>query len=1050
MNSEARPPTLTGFLVKRGHVIKNWKLRYFKLENGKLSYYEGGDRSYSEAGRTLKGTVDLTNALCGGRSVTDPLKIYIVDTVTEKDLYIRTNSAEEAALWESHILQHIHFARSQSAKKKHGGAAGSSAQVATVLYNDSSEEDDVQEEDIEQRLTRSGAILMDVENYGETNALRQVSCVSSLAETEVTNEDMAAMGSLSKLLIIAKEIKLCETENKRVQDDVIKEFNKTSVPVLKVTLKDLDARIKVLRKRITSETDRGDEHVLSLEEELERLISMHNEQKCKMLFPHSTFSAGSAGVYCAIDDFWLEKISGKFDVQLLPPEGDQKFPQLIVLLSGAAGSLETDLNGVSALLQIWNFKLKGDANKGVPPLSFSSLQLAITFSLTLLLTYNADTKRWTAPAEHFKISILRFKGPFGISRGVISTILALVVPILKHFVLKLLPPEIGLLINSLPSPTKIAGEFNIKNNLTVDSINNSFALSDDLCAALGVTPHQMKLFLHMQKSMKATTIMASLCDLVEYKHFHEKNHNWEHLKGLWNQAILSYFSELEKSSGRAQSEVIISFHRLMDSADRVNRNPLGVSVTLRQLELSIGLKSLLCNSRAMCQRLLDSATAIRKKDKAHKDQVQMLAEVLEILQVCDDILEVLATSIDYLELTAGVDMTSGSKGELRVLLREVAAQAPLAIWLSLPHSYHMGFDYIVPMMIDMKSGQKGHVNIKVLQVGSTDMLESMKFAQFKNSLRDGVASTSTPLSRLFGSSESSKTTVEADRFGDSTCDGNKMRLEAIQTASYEQYKLAARRPVEAMKRVLRAGPGPMEAHEIMHVRIERLQVLFTLAGGEAVSLSPGAALFMLQMGPADAQKLSSTAAPDYTMLASDDFMLEGAEKIDPEDKCSIKVQTASKVKVKANIPDIRVRIQLPALLRFIMGHFEDKDRLVRYLATMFPKEREEIAKMLDLFRQTLSIASKLLLLSNELNLSLAAAVTVVSSEHEGLVISVRPPQHATAPATHVVKFNARVDVWDLIKDAQILMKMVPSNDDKSAFFGSDTTVDGPQGSLQAK
>lgn len=54
-------PLKMGFLTKKGHRRKNWKVRYFILQKGKLSYYSSA-QDY-ESGRKEKGTVQLLHSV---------------------------------------------------------------------------------------------------------------------------------------------------------------------------------------------------------------------------------------------------------------------------------------------------------------------------------------------------------------------------------------------------------------------------------------------------------------------------------------------------------------------------------------------------------------------------------------------------------------------------------------------------------------------------------------------------------------------------------------------------------------------------------------------------------------------------------------------------------------------------------------------------------------------------------------------------------------------------------------------------------------------------
>jgi hypothetical protein len=117
-----------------------------------------------------------------------------------------------------------------------------------------------------------------------------------------------------------------------------------------------------------------------------------------------------------------------------------------------------------------------------------------------MLTYNMRDKKWTAPPHNFRVEMLHFKGPFGLSRSVVSGVLAIVVPILREQLLTALPPELGIFISSLPSPLSIRGEFNIKGT-ELKHMAHAMFKSEHMCALVGYTPEQILKWIAIQKSI---------------------------------------------------------------------------------------------------------------------------------------------------------------------------------------------------------------------------------------------------------------------------------------------------------------------------------------------------------------------------------------------------------------------------------------------------------------------------------------------------------------------------------------------------------------------
>ena len=1017
---QSPPPKFSGILTKRGHIIKNWKLRYFVLEKGKLGYFKDGDPSTSlgnHNGRTLQGTFSLENVICGGRTASDPLKLYLVDLTTEKELYMRASNAQEAADWEENIKLHAEYAKSgytasiATPKRRQSTVSTLSASTRALSSDDSSSMTD-------EGVGRSDTRVLDFEYIEEKLDYKEPSAQLDTIEQDInlaiqidtaTNTQLAA--SLSET---ARDLKHLEAVCKKDMDNTLKEFNKTTVPLYKVTVKDLDLRIAALKKRIKTEQARGEAHLLALEEEMDGYVSQLDQIKCKLYFPLQIFSMGSGGVYVAFDDMWLEQLSGRFNIQLLPCASEHT-AQAVVILSGMTtdqGGIATD--GVTARLLIDNFKLKGDSGKGVPPLSFEHLMLAVTFNATLVVTYHVDTKTWTSPSDQFQVNIVTFKGPFGLNRGVVSSVLSLAIPIIRHLLLKNLPSEIGMLLRSLPTHTKVAGDFSVrgahKNAALLDGIHKSQAL----CSVLGMNADQLQLFILLQKSMQRSTMLTSILRLVEYKRSLEQHEKWDLIVRLWDRAAVLYFAGLASSGGRTQwqsgvTQNVISFRQLMLGVEQVLRNPLHVSVQLTKLEGGIGLQSLNKYTRSFLERYMAEATRGRKK--LSDAQLASLSKVFNMLNLGNEAVEMVARSLDFLSLSLGVRVSGGPSGNVRVHLRDIDTQTQMAIWTSLPSNTSMGYDSVIPMMINMQTRKSGSIDARLFHLGSTDMLEATRFADFMKKYTPGDKEPSRESTPSAGGMSK-----RAERLSDESA------LEQQQLSCYEQYMMGVSQSDHDVEELLRRSPGAHEAQEMFRGRVVRPKVLFVVDGSESVSLQPGAPLFMLQVGPTHAANcVRSVSAMDH------DFMDDSTE--DEEDAPgSITVQTASKIRVQMQVPDVRVLIPLPVLLRFVNDHFRDYVRFSRYVATMMPIAREDVMQYMGLAHECVKFISRHLLVPNALELSVDLALDIRHSNAEGLEVWVKPPERGSderengpneeeCTSEHpVVKLDATIQIGDIVKD----------------------------------
>lgn len=64
------------------------------------------------------------------------------------------------------------------------------------------------------------------------------------------------------------------------------------------------------------------------------------------------------GVYLALDDFWIEYVSGGFNVEIAP--NNKQTPYIAIRLHGSTGQ---EALGVMARLQLEGFKLAGDKGR---------------------------------------------------------------------------------------------------------------------------------------------------------------------------------------------------------------------------------------------------------------------------------------------------------------------------------------------------------------------------------------------------------------------------------------------------------------------------------------------------------------------------------------------------------------------------------------------------------------------------------------------------------------------------------------------------------------
>jgi hypothetical protein len=109
----ATPPSHTGWLKKQGHVVRNWKRRFFVLERGRISYFDSDKQGSALKGSLCLENVDMriSNSSDGGDKNAD-CRIYLIDLSVGKDLLLIADTAVEAIIWKEALSSNIDFAKS--------------------------------------------------------------------------------------------------------------------------------------------------------------------------------------------------------------------------------------------------------------------------------------------------------------------------------------------------------------------------------------------------------------------------------------------------------------------------------------------------------------------------------------------------------------------------------------------------------------------------------------------------------------------------------------------------------------------------------------------------------------------------------------------------------------------------------------------------------------------------------------------------------------------------------------------------------------------------
>jgi hypothetical protein len=216
------------------------------------------------------------------------------------------------------------------------------------------------------------------------------------------------------LVAIGKQIKAIEAECKSMDDSDNSDWIKYNKPALVIQIRELEKVCEAFKEKIDKEVHKGLDHITALEEELRSYTNRLEEAKKKFYFPQSFMSIGQGGIYMALDDFWLENASGHFDIDLIP---SKDAPEIQITLTGSKDKDGNTSGGMSFRLRVDGFKLAGDKGKRIPKFKFDEMKVLVSLRASIFIHYEVNTSKWIVKnPKNFKIELLSFKGPYGITQ----------------------------------------------------------------------------------------------------------------------------------------------------------------------------------------------------------------------------------------------------------------------------------------------------------------------------------------------------------------------------------------------------------------------------------------------------------------------------------------------------------------------------------------------------------------------------------------------------------------------------------------------------------
>jgi hypothetical protein len=784
---------------------------------------------------------------------------------------------------------------------------------------------------------------------------------------------------------LSAQLSFQETAAREELTHSLTQWENTTQLSLKKSVETLENKIERLKKKLKecsggsggSGGSGSDECVSeAVEEELEEVVKEHKKLSCRLYFPHSVHRMSSGGIYCALDDFWLECITGNFNLELLPAMGSD-VGQVVFVLSGQAsssssggvsecgsGSGSSASEGVAAKFHMTNFKLKGD-HLLVPSLSFDDMDVEVVFTVTVVLSFSKVTKKWHIDEDDFKVDVLEFDGPFGLTTGVLGAILGIITPLVRRQVLRELPVELGDLITSLPCPLQVNGTFQAQGTPSWDEVTSPLITSTSICALMGQTPAALLNFHAIQRSMQRPKdeLLVTLNDVIAYQRKYKSTSCWPMMMEMWQDAAMAYYARTCKfepsdtADDPSQQSFVscVSVEKLFLGVVAAAKMPVGIEIDVTRVEGQFGIKNALEQSNLFAKRMVDemSKSVENNKESLTVAEQELLKNMKKMILKNNDAFEFLLQRVDFMQGKSSVHVESGPAAELTGTFDNLTGQFPVALWAGLPADKIIGGNIIVPTLTKLQTTKDGILKFLFYQLGSLEMLEKCNLHKwFQDDLPDEAA------------------------------------LTAIELA-----ELNIHRP------------------------------MFSFILDQPVEMKPGAALFTVEVGP---------QSEDWTPKGSvaDEKAPKYLADIKPlGDKCPVLVQTSQQVKMLGKVPLVTTSVHLADMVAFLNKHFDDIEVLLDVISLTSGAKRETCMQYINFAKITISILTKYVLkpgLIMDVNMS-----TRVIANAQDIIVCLEN----RVPGMSALQLEAKIDFREIITDLTTLKSaMFNAINHKSLIF----------------
>ena len=561
---------------------------------------------------------------------------------------------------------------------------------------------------------------------------------------------------------IGRNMKALEDNAKRIDIERMEDWESYQKPVYKVQQTELTQSVKETQETLEKEMYKGPEHTKTIEDKLKAFTDVLEDVKKKLYFPSSAYTLGGDGVYIGLDDYWLEYCEGFFEVALYPSSDQDrkelpsvgKHPYILINITGSdptigSGGPDGLGGGCAVRLQVDNFKLNGDKGSGVPKLSLEILKVTLNIRLTLLLYYDSNAKVWKCKSgEGLKIKLVSFKGPYGLPRTLVATILTILKPLIRKSIAAAIPPEFGVYLEHMPGPFNTRGCFRLK-GIKLEILDKPMAQMEKVIEMTGCSSTQLEMLQILQNHLGRKNVIKTLDELITYVNIERKHGRiWESIVIEWEKALGIYQAAVgEERAKQGLTQVpSFTFLQLVEVAQDIRKKHISIDLKVLRLKGNFDVKKSIEQMHVMMCRLAEEKLKTVDEANRHAFREKLYVGYIKSMQI----LGTLSQNLDLVNVVSKGGIKTGTDGHFLLSLRDMNLVAPLKLEVPFTKAIHFGYRPIVEYNIIVKPIEKGHLQTDISYYKIPDVDPDDEEAKFEDKGGDIAF---LPPSPLYGAGE---------------------------------------------------------------------------------------------------------------------------------------------------------------------------------------------------------------------------------------------------------------------------------------------------------